>query len=630
MLKQECLNIIKKGIVEAINRGEAGSLTEADIPNFNVEVPKNRDFGDIAINISSLSRYTKKSPLETAKTVIKNIEPSVDEVTDTREVEKYSIKVVGGYINFKIKQDTLNSVMNKTIIDVLTQNTEYGRSDTGKGEKVILEYVSANPTGPFHIGHGRWAAVGSALANIMNFAGYNVYQEFYVNDAGNQINNLGRSLYIRILQEMGIDIDFPPEEANEETTEEVLTEDNTDIKEQVRKIKSKSSKSYYKGEYLKDCAKKFVQEKPDLAKKLAEENMEEPDNATLKEISLYAKTDMLARQKKLLEEFETHFDNFYLETTLHENGDVQKCLDKLTEKGKLYEKDNALLFKSSEYGDDEDRVIKKTNGDYTYLTADIAYHYDKIKRGFSKLINIWGADHHGYIPRMRASIEALGGNPSSLIVLLGQLVNLSIKGEQVRMGKRTKMITLEDLIGEVGVDATRFWMIMRDINNTLEFDVDLAKSKTDENPVFYVQYAHARACSIIRNAISERQDTVNNKTISSMFDEKELEEFFSNIEENKINILWNKENMTEEGRLLIEKLAEYKAVIANSAKTYMPYLITKYLKELASIFHKFYASTRILSEDKELTKAKLAIVKSTIIVLKSGLKLLGISAPEKM
>ena len=344
----------------------------------------------------------------------------------------------------------------------------------------------------------------------------------------------------------------------------------------------------------------------------------------------FAKRDMLAKQKALLEKFETHFDNFYSETSLHERGDVQKCLDELQRLGKLYEKDGAVWFKSSDYGDDEDRVIKKQDGAYTYLTADIAYHYDKLKRGFTRLINIWGADHHGYIPRMRASIEALGYNPDSLTVLLGQLVNLSIKGEQVRMGKRTKMVTLDELIDEVGVDATRFWMIMRDINNTLEFDVELAKSQTDENPVFYCQYAHARACSVIRNAINERHDVANNKTIPAMFTKEELDEYFNNLKKDDLSALWKSEDESEEIKILIEKLNEYKTVVVNAATNYTPYLLTKYLRELAATFHKFYAAVRVLTDDKDNSKAKLALIQATIYVTKSVLTLIGATAPERM
>lgn len=602
MLKQECLKIIENGLKQAIENGECGDLSQA--PELRVETPKNRDFGDFAVNVSALCRHTKKSPLDTAKIIVKNIDGISLTGEDEAELSNFKIKIIGGFINFKAKKDSLTNAMNLVIQEILSQKTKYGKNNTGNGEKVIIEYVSANPTGPFHIGHGRWAALGSALADIMKFSGYDVFQEFYVNDAGNQINNLGRSLYIRVLQQMGINAEFPSEDTK--------------------------AKSYYTGDYLIDCAKSFVKDNQELAEKIASENKEEADEKTHKILCLYAKNDMLNKQKALLESFGTHFDNFYFETSLHERGDVQKCLDELKAKDMLYEKEGALWFRSSKYGDDEDRVIKKTDGAYTYLTADIAYHYDKLKRGFTKLINIWGADHHGYIPRMRAAIESLGYNPDKLIVLLGQLVNLTNNGEQVRMGKRTKMITLDDLINEVGVDATRFWMIMRDIDNTLEFDVDLAKSKTDENPLFYVQYAHARACSVIRNAVSERQDTVNKTTLPAMFSQDELNNYFENISEKNLNILWKNEKESDEIRKLIEKLLEYKSVVIQSAKNYMPYLITKYLKELAAVFHKFYASTRILSEDKDVSKAKLAVVQAVIYVLKSGLVLIGTKAPEKM
>lgn len=604
MLKEECLNLVISGINTAICKGVCGNLTETDIPDFNVEVPKNRDFGDFAINISCLCRFTRKSPLETAKSIIKYMDFESELDSEEKDLEKYSVKVVGGYINFKVKQSSMTNVLNGIIAEILSKKTDFGRNNTGKGEKVILEYVSANPTGPFHIGHGRWAAMGSALANVMKFSGYDVFQEFYVNDAGNQINKLGKSLYIRVMRELGSDMDFPQDE--------------------------EEAKNYYTGDYLIDCAKKFVKEHRDICDKMIAENRKEADSATHEILKGFAKRDMHAKQKALLEKFGTHFDNFYFETSLHERGDVQKCLDELQKLGKLYEKEGALWFKSSDYGDDEDRVIKKKDGTYTYLTADIAYHYDKLRRGFTKLINIWGADHHGYIPRMRASIEALGYNPDSLIVLLGQLVNLSIKGEQVRMGKRTKMVTLDELVEEVGVDATRFWMIMRDINNTLEFDVELAKSQTDENPVFYCQYAHARACSIIRNAINERVDVANNKTIPAMFTKEELSAYFDKLQKDDLTGLWKNEEEAEEIKVLIEKLNEYKTVVVNAAVNCTPYLLTKYLRELAATFHKFYSAVRILTEDKETSKTKLAIAQATIYVTKSALTLIGATAPEKM
>ncbi len=601
MLKQECLELLRQGLNKAIDTGECGGLTKTDIPELKAEIPKNREYGDLSINISCLCRYTGKSPLETAKSIVKYIGEGEG---CEKEVEKFKIKIAGGFINFKIKTESLNREMNSVIEEILKTKTEYGKNNEGNGERIILEYVSANPTGPFHIGHGRWAALGSTLANVLKFSGYEVYQEYYVNDAGNQINNLGRSLYIRVLQQLGINAEFP----------------ETDTK----------TKSYYTGEYLTDCAKSFIEQNPQVAEEIRTKQCEEADEKTHKQLCEFAKTYILTGQKMLLEKFRVHFDNFYFETSLHERGDVQSCLNKLQAKGMLYEKENALWFKSSLYGDDEDRVIKKTDGSYTYLTADIAYHYDKLRRGFSKIINIWGADHHGYIPRMRAAIESFGYPADVLVVLLGQLVNLSMNGEQVRMGKRTKMVTLRDLIEEVGIDATRYWMIMRDIDNTLEFDIDLAKSKSDENPVFYVQYAHARACSIMRNAVTERQDTINKVTLPKIFEKSELESYLNNISQNSLDILWKDEQEAIEFRTIIRKLSEYKEVILTSAKKYSPYLITNYLKELAAVFHKFYAQTRILSEDKELTKAKLAIIKSVIYIIKSGLEIIGVNAPEKM
>ena len=330
-----------------------------------------------------------------------------------------------------------------------------------------------------------------------------------------------------------------------------------------------------------------------------------------------------------MEKFHTHFDNFYSETDLHKSGKVEKCLKKLEEKGMLYEKDGALWFKSSLFGDDQDRVLKKTDGSNTYLTADIAYHHDKIQRGFDKLINIWGADHHGYVARMKASIEALGDNPEKLEVLLGQLVNIVLNGEAMRMGKRKNMVTLDDLIDEVGVDATRYWMIIRSIDTTLDFDIELAKSKTDDNPVFYVQYAHARACSIFRNAKTERVNIETKEKIAPVFEERELDNAIMNAD---LNLLWNTEDekSSASAKKLILKLEEFNFIIYMAARNRAPYLICKYLQELAGCFHQFYTFSRVLTEDKNLTAARLALVKAVSTVIKTSLDLLAVDAPERM
>ena len=329
-------------------------------------------------------------------------------------------------------------------------------------------------------------------------------------------------------------------------------------------------------------------------------------------------------QKKLLEDFRVHFDNFYSELELHKSGKVEESFKALMAKGMLYEKDGAMWFKSSEFGDDQDRVIKKADGSNTYLTADIAYHADKFNRGYDRLINIWGADHHGYVARVKASLEALGYNPDKLEILLGQLVNLVINGEEVRMGKRKNMVTLDDLIEEVGIDATRYWMEMRNIDMTLDFDIELAKRSTDENPVFYVQYAHARVCSILRNAVSERINPETGKKTPAPLTTEELDNLVNNFDKNIIL------KTVDSAKPLILKLEEFKSVIILSAINRTVYTICRYVQELAAEFHSFYNSNRVICEDKDLMKARLALMIAIKTTLKNALDILAVSAPEKM
>lgn len=579
MLRDYFLNKVENAIEKAIVANKLGQMTEYTKGTLSVEKPKNPDFGDFAINVSSLARSARIAPPMIANSILEFIDK-----------EDSDFSVIGGFINFKAG----DSLLVNLIEEVFAKKNNFGKPDKINREKIILEYISANPTGPFHIGHGRWAAMGSALANLLKFYGHDVYQEFYINDAGSQIQKLGRSLVIRVKQVFGLDVDFPEDEIER--------------------------KNYYPGDYLVPVAKKFVQDKKDELAAVGND----ADKIDLQVYCDYAKDYEEKVQRDLLDKFRVNFDNFYSELTLHKSGKVDECVQKLRNSGKIYEKDGAVWFKSSDYGDDQDRVIKKADGSNTYLTADIAYHVDKLERGFDRMINIWGADHHGYVARVRASIEALGYNPNKLEVLLGQLVNLVINGNEVRMGKRKNMVTLEDLIDEVGVDATRFWMAMRNIDTTLDFDIELAKTNSDENPVFYVQYAHARACSIIRNATNDRVDTESGKTISAVISKEDFDKLTSNFDKNLMSLTM------KEARKLILKLEEFKSLIVSSAQTRQVYTICRYVQELASEFHSFYNSTRVITDDIELTKARLALVWAFKTVLSNALTILAVSAPERM
>ena len=579
MLRNYFLESIEDAIDKAVKAGDLGQMSEYTVGSIKVETPKNPDFGDLAVNVSPLARSAKIAPPMIANKILEYIEKNGNEYT-----------VVGGFINFKAGKDILNS----TIEEILNKKEKFGKPENIDKKKIILEYISANPTGPFHIGHGRWAAMGSSLANLLKFYGHEVYQEFYINDAGSQIQKLGNSLKIRVRQELGEKIDFPQDE--------------------------QERKNYYPGDYLIPVAKAFLEDKKEELKQV----QNDVDAIDLSVYCDFAKEYEEKVQRDLLKVLRVTFDNFYSELTLHKSGKVKHYVDKLTQSGKIYEKDGATWFKSSDYGDDQDRVIKKVDGSNTYLTADIAYHAEKLERGFDTMIDIWGADHHGYVARVKASLEALGYDPNKLEVLLGQLVNLVIDGNEVRMGKRKNMVTLEDLVNEVGVDATRFWMEMRNIDTTLDFDIELAKKNTDENPVFYVQYAHARACSIIRNATTDKINTDTGENTPAILTNTEFDNYINNFDSSKLG------DIAQESRKLVLKLEEFKPLIYTSANTRQVYTICRYVQELAAEFHSFYNATRVITDDKEQTKARLALVWAFKIVLANALEILGVSAPERM
>ncbi len=568
-VKNQITAIIQRALERAVAQGALPAEILDNSGMIALEVPREETHGDWATNLAMISaRAARMAPRKIAE-----ILASYMDLTNS-SVEK--VEVAGpGFINFHLNPTWLNQVIG----EVQTAGSQYGQLEIGEGEAVQVEFVSANPTGPLHVGHGRGAVVGSVLANLLGKAGYQVQREYYINDAGNQIYNFGLSLEARYFQALGQDVSVP--------------EDG------------------YHGEDLKILMAEVVAEVGD--KYL---DLEPEERRTI--LTKFALKRKLADIERDLREFRVYFDNWFSESQLHQEGAIEDTVRELQANGSIYDDGGALWLRSTQYGDDKDRVVIRENGIPTYLAADLAYHKNKFERGFSKVINIWGADHHGYISRMKAGVAALGFDPESLIVKIVQLVTLLRDGEPVAMSKRTgKLVTLAEVIEEVGVDAARYFFIMRSADSQLDFDLSLAAAHTEENPVFYIQYAHARIASILRQAadLGHLPQLAVGQSLGDVI----------NLATVDVSLLTNDSELA-----LLKKIAFWPEEVKVAALTMEPHRIARYAHELAGAFHSFYNASRVISADSALTMARLSLVDTVGIVLRTALDVLGISAPERM
>ena len=549
---------IQRALVEAVEKAatsEGWSISE--LPTVELEIPREKAHGDLATNLAmQLSRDVKLAPRRIAEAIIRHL--------DTAGTFIEGVEIAGpGFINLRLGNEWLYQVLR----DIKSQGEAYGSSSFGQAKKVMLEFVSANPVGPMNVVNARAAAVGDTLANIMHMAGFKVSREYYVNDAGRQARLFGLSILARYKELAGMDGELP--------------EDG------------------YPAPYVTELAKILRQEVPDLLEK-----PEEEQEAFCKR---WGTDRMVAQQKADLAAFGVEFDVWFRERELHKAGQLEKVIEFLDERGFLYEQDGALWFASSRFGDDKDRVMVKSDGVPTYLTPDVAYHWDKYRRGFEHLINIWGPDHHGYIGRMQAAIQALGYPEDSFEIIILQLVTLLRHGEKVRMSKRAgRFVSMTELLDEVGKDAARYFFLMRAPDSHLDFDLALAAEQSQENPVFYIQYAHARICSILRQA---EEDSV----------------YCPPADQADLGLL-----RTEAEIDLMKQLAQLPEEIILAAERREPHHIARYCHELASRFHSFYTHCRVLGEEEALQGARLVLLKATRQVLQTALKILGVVAPEKM
>lgn len=552
---------------------ETGALPLEEVPQPTLERPREEGHGDWACTIAMrLAKAAHMNPRQIAQILVDNL-PENDVID--------SVEIAGpGFINLTLA----NAVFQNVISEVRQQGANYGKSTLPEPCKVDLEYVSANPTGPMHVGHGRWAALGDSIARVMRHAGYDVDEEFYINDQGNQMNVFADSLVVRYQQALGLDVEMP--------------------------------EASYGGGYVKELAQQIIDRDGDKWLSV------DPDERRVefREIGYSA---MMENVKETLEIFGNHFDTWFSERSLFVPGEdgktkVDRAFEAMKEKGYIFEQDGATYFRSTAFGDEKDRVLIKTNDELTYFMSDVAYHYDKMQRGYDHLIDIWGADHHGYIPRCQAMMAAWG-YPDALEVVLGQLVTLFRDGQQVRMSKRTgEMITFRELIDEVGVDATRYMMLSKSSDQSIDFDIEVAKKKDASNPVYYVQYAHARICSILRKAAQARGIETEGISVDDLVSALA-------VDGTDLSIL------THESELeLMRKMSDFTDLVAGAARDRAPFRLTHYAQDLAALFHSFYTNCRVIGEGQEIEQARLALADSARIVLALALGLLGVSAPERM
>ena len=556
-MKSRLRTLLQDAVKACVNQGV---LDIEEVPFIEIDITKEAAFGDYASNIAMVlaSRVKGKLPPRKIAEVIRG------HIQDNHGMLA-KVEVAGpGFMNFFIREGVWSTLLS----DVDALGDRYGSSDYGKGKNAHIEFVSANPTGPLHIGHARGAVVGDVIANIAAASGFSVFREYYVNDAGNQMNNLGKSVLYRYLELLGEDVEFP--------------------------------ESCYQGDYIRELGGEIIDRNGDIYRS---KNQEE----AVRLFTDYAAGAILAEIKEDLRAFGVIFDNYYSERSLYKDDRVATLLKELEEKHVVYSDGETLWFKTTDFGDEKDRVVVRRNGEPTYFAADIAYHHDKYIRGFDTIIDVWGADHHGYIPRMSACIEAFGHDRNSLKIVLIQLVSLLRDGMPVPMSTRAgEFVTMKEVVGEVGKDAARYNFLMRRSDSHLEFDLELAKKQSNENPVYYVQYAHARICSIVRNA-GEKGSTI------------------PAYEEVDLRCLKLPEEVN-----LIKTIIRFPEVVEGAAIALEPHRLTFYLNDFAALFHSYYNKHRVLSDDESLSKARLFLIKTILTVVRNALRLLGVSAPERM